>query len=307
MRGKANAQRGGHGLALNESRPAWLPAAPFLFVLLWSGGFTAVKLALPYADALTLQVVRYLCVVAILLPLWLWLRPPRPDRPTLRHLIRMGLVVQFGYFAAMNLGQQFGMGPGAIALIIGLQPVVVALLAPFVTGDPPVGPRGWVGLGLGLAGAAMVILSGSGLQAGGWLGLFFSVLALGLMAAGALMERRGGRPCHLVTANLIMCGVGLLATLPLALTFETLRVDWSWPFAAGLAYLVLVNSLVSLSLLFLMLRHGEAARASTVFFLVPPVAAAIAWVVLDAAMTPLAIAGTVVAAAGVALVAPRRG
>ena len=291
---------------MRDIRPAWLAAAPFLFVLLWSGGFTAVQLALPYAEALTLQVVRYACVVAILLPLWLILRPGWPDRATLGHLVRMGLVVQFGYFAAMNLGQQFGMGPGAIALIIGLQPVVVALLAPSVTGDPAVGPRGWAGLGLGLAGAAMVILSGSGLRAGGWLGLLFSVLALLLMAAGALMERRGGRPCHLVTANFVMCGVGLLATLPLALAFETMRVEWSWPFVAGLAYLVLVNSLVSLSLLFLMLRHGEAARVSTVFFLVPPVAAAIAWVVLGAAMTPLAIAGTAVAAAGVALVALRR-
>lgn len=291
---------------MKEAKPAWLPAAPFLFVLLWSGGFTAVKLALPYAEALTLQVIRYACVVAILLPAWLALRPPWPDRPTLRHLLRMGLVVQFGYFAAMNLGQQFGMGPGAIALIIGLQPVVVAVLAPAVTGDPPIGPRGWMGLGLGLSGAVMVILSGSGLQAGGWLGLAFSVLALALMAAGALMERRGGRPCDLVTANLVMCGVALAATLPVALVFETMRVEWTGQFVAGLAYLVVVNSLVSLSLLFLMLRHGEAARASTVFFLVPPVAALIAWVVLDARMTPLAIGGTVVAAVGVALVVLKR-
>jgi drug/metabolite transporter (DMT)-like permease len=291
---------------LKDAKPAWLPAAPFLFVLLWSGGFTAVKLALPYAEALTLQVIRYACVVAILLPAWLVLRPPWPDGATLRHLIRMGLVVQFGYFAAMNLGQQYGIGPGAIALIIGLQPVVVAVLAPAVTGDPPIGPRGWAGLALGLAGAGMVIVSGSGVQAGGWLGLFFSVLALALMAAGALMERRGGRPCHLVTANLVMCSVALLATLPVALLVETMRVDWTGEFLAGLAYLVVVNSLVSLSLLFLMLRHGEAARASTVFFLVPPVAALIAWVVLDARMTPLAIAGTVVAAAGVALVVLKR-
>ena len=75
---------------------------------------------------------------------------------------------------------------------------------------------------------------------------------------------------------------------------------------AGLAYLVLVNSLVSLSLLFLMLRHGEAAKASTVFFLVPPVAAGIAWVVLGATMAPLAVLGTGVAALGVALVVLRR-
>lgn len=286
--------------------PAWLPVAPFLFVLLWSGGFTAVKLALPHAEALTIQVLRYLCVVGLLLPLWLALRPPRPDRATLAHLVRMGLVVQFGYFAAMNLSQQHGMGPGAVALIIGLQPVLVALLAPSLCGDPPVGRRGWAGLGLGLLGAGMVIVSGSGLAAGGWLGLFFAVLALALMAAGALLERRGGRPCHLVTANLVMCLVGLLATLPVAWLTETMRVEWHPEFVAGLAYLVLVNSLVSLSLLFLMLRHGEAAKASTVFFLVPPVAAAIAWAVLGAAMTPLAIAGTAVAAGGVALVVLRR-
>lgn len=287
-------------------RPAWLPLAPFLFVLLWSGGFTAVKLALPHAEALTIQVIRYLCVVGILLPVFLLLRPPWPERAAMRHLLRMGLVVQFGYFAAMNLAQQHGMGPGAVALIIGLQPVVVALLAPSVCGDPPVRARGWAGLALGLLGAGMVIVSGSGVAAGGWLGLGFAVAALVLMAAGALLERRGGRPVHLVTANLVMCAVGLVATLPVALLTETMRVAWTGEFVAGLAYLVVINSLVSLSLLFLMLRHGEAAKASTVFFLVPPVAAMIAWAVLGATMAPLAIAGTGVAALGVALVVLRR-
>ncbi len=282
-----------------------LRLAPFAFVLLWSGGFSAVAFALPHAGALTLQVLRYLCVVAILLPAFLLLRLRLPERAAMAHLLRMGLVVQFGYFAAMNLAQAHGMGPGAVALIIGLQPVVVALLAPAVCGDAPVGRRGWVGLALGLAGAAMVIASGSGVAAGGWLGLGFAVAALLLMAAGALMERRGGRPVHLVTANLVMCAVGLAATLPVALLSETMRVEWAPGLFGGLAYLVLVNSLVSLSLLFLMLRHGEAARVSAVFFLVPPVAAGIAWAVLGATMAPLAIAGTAVAAAGVALVAWR--
>lgn len=288
-------------------KPAWLPVAPFIFVLLWSGGFSAVAFALPHAGALTIQVLRYLCVVAILLPAFLILRLRLPDRAAMAHLVRMGLVVQFGYFAAMNLAQAHGMGPGAVALIIGLQPVVVALLAPAVCGDAPVGRRGWAGLALGLVGAGMVILSGSGLAAGGWLGLGFAVASLLLMAAGALLERRGGRPVHLVTANLVMCGVGLAATLPVAWLSETMRVEWTPGLFGGLAYLVLVNSLVSLSLLFLMLRHGEAARVSTVFFLVPPVAATIAWVVLGAVMAPLAMAGTAVAAGGVALVVLRGG
>lgn len=292
----------------SDRRPAWLPAAPFLFVFLWSGGFTAVKVCLPHAGPLTLQVLRYAAVVLLLLPLLAAMRPPLPDRATLWHLVRVGLVLQFGYFAAMNLAMRAGMSAAAIALIIGLQPVVVALLAPSVAGDAPVGRRGWVGLGLGVLGAALVILSGDAVvEGGGAVSFVFALAALGLMAANALMERRGGRACHPVTANLVMCGVALLATLPLAVALESMRVEWTADFLGGLAYLVIVNSLISLSLLRLMLRHGEAARASSVFFLVPPVAAAIAWLVIGEAMSALAIGGTALAAVGVALVVRRAG
>jgi len=276
--------------------------APFAFVSLWSGGFTAIQLCLPYAEPLTLQVMRYAVVVALLLPLWLVLRPARPDRATMLHLLRMGLLVQFAYFAAMNLAMANGMGAGTIALLIGLQPVLVAILAPAVVGDPPVGARGWVGLSLGMVGAAMVILSGTGFGASGWLGLFFAMVALCVMTAGALLERKSGRPTHLVTANLVMCSVALVATLPIAWLTETMQVEWALGLFIGLAYLIFVNSLISLSILFAMLRHGEAARASSVFFLVPPLAAAIAWLVLGDEMAWQAIAGTAVAVAGVALV-----
>ncbi|MDB5412440.1 MAG: EamA/RhaT family transporter [Rubritepida sp.] len=284
------------------ARPAWLTAAPILFVSLWSGGFTAIKLCLPHVEPLTLQVLRYATVVALLLPMWLVLRPPMPSRATLLHLVRMGLLVQFAYFAAMNLAMAHGMGAGTIALIIGLQPVAVALLAPAVIGDPPVGRRGWVGLLLGMLGAGLVIVSGDGLRASGWLGLLFALGALCVMTGGALLERKSGRPSHLVTANLVMCAVALVATVPLAAATETMRVDWAPGLFVGLAYLVFVNSLISLSLLFAMLRHGEAARASAVFFLVPPLAGLIAWGVLGDVMAPLAMAGTAVAALGVALV-----
>lgn len=294
------------GIRDAKATPRWLMLAPFLFVTLWSGGFTAIAVSLPHVEPLTLQVLRYAAVVALLVPLWLVLRPPLPGRATFWHLARMGLLVQFAYFASMNLAMKAGMGAGTIALLIGLQPVAVAVLAPRVTGDPPLDARGWAGLGLGVVGAALVILSGSGLAASGWVGLFFAMLALACMTAGALLERRGGQGTHLVTANLVMCAVALLATLPLAFFLETMRVDWAPGLFAGLAYLVLVNSLISLSLLFAMLRHGEAARASSVFFLVPPLAALIAWAVMGEAMAGQAIIGTAVAVLGVALVVRRR-
>ena len=278
-----------------------LRLAPIIFVVLWSGGYTAIRLALDHAEPLTLQVLRYGIVVGGLAPLLVVLRPRLPPRRVLWHLVRMGLLVQFAYFAACNLAQAFGMTAAGLALCLALQPILVALLAPWLAGEGGVGGRAWLGLVCGLAGCGAVILSGSAVGAQGWIGLAFGVLALGTLTAGALLERRGGAPVHPALSNFVLYGVGLLATLPLALLTETMRIDWSAGLAWPLLYLVIANSLVATTLLLMMIRAGGAARASALLFLVPPLASAIAWAVLGQAMAPLAWAGTALAAAGVAL------
>lgn len=279
--------------------------APILFVLLWSGGFTAVKLALPHAEPLTVQVLRYAAVLLCLAPVALLRGVAWPSGAALRHLAVMGLVVQFAYFACTNLAQAHGISPAGLALAIALQPILVALLAARVAGDPPPGRRVWLGLGFGLLGCALAILSGGAVTAAGWLGPLFALLALATLTAGALLERRGGKGGDLVAANLVLYAVGLAATLPVAALTETMRVEWEPGLFAGLAYLVLANSLGAISLLFWMLRRGEAARVSSLFFLVPPLAALIAWGVLGIPVPPLGWAGLVVAAAGVAIASRR--
>ena len=67
---------------------------------------------------------------------------------------------------------------------------------------------------------------------------------------------------------------GLL--LPLAAVFETMRVQVTPGFVLSLGYLVVANSLVSISLLLAMLRAGSASKVSAWFFLIPPVTATIA-------------------------------
>lgn len=277
-----------------------LRLAPGIFVLLWSGGYTAIRLALDHAEPLTLQALRYGIVVAGLLPLWALLRPGLPPARVVWHLLRMGLLVQFAYFAACNLAQAHGMTPAGLALCLALQPIIVAILAPWLTGEA-VGAHSWAGLLCALAGCGAVILSGSALGPQGWLGLVFGLLALGTLTGGALLERRGGAPVHPVVSNLVLYTVGLLATLPLAAATETMRVDWSAGLVWPLLYLVVAKSLVATTLLLMMIRAGGAARASALLFLVPPLAAAMAWVVLGQSMAPLAWAGTGLAALGVSL------
>jgi drug/metabolite transporter (DMT)-like permease len=161
--------------------------------------------------------------------------------------------------------------------------------------------RRWLGLALGLAGCATVILAGGAVRVAGLAGLLAALVALAAMTGGTLYEKRHGRPCHPVMANLVQHGVGLAFTLPLAMATETMQVRWDWGIVGPMAYLVLSNSLIATSLLLAMIRHGEAARVSALFFVVPPLASVIAWVVLGQAMPPIAWAGTVLAAGGVAL------
>jgi len=69
----------------------------------------------------------------------------------------------------------------------------------------------------------------------------------------------------------------------------------------SLTYLVLGNSLVSITLLLAMIRRGGATQVSALFFLVPPVAALIAWALLAEPMPTVAWLGLAIAAVGVAL------
>ncbi|PRE42679.1 DMT family transporter [Burkholderia multivorans] len=283
-------------------KPGWLRAAPALFLLLWSSGFVFLKLGLRDADPLTFLALRYACVVALLAGPFLWLRPalPRTRRAWL-NLIVVGLLLQAGYFSFTYLSLKLGMSAGAVALVTSQQPILVGLLAPALAGER-VGALRWVGLALGAAGAVLVILArGSVAIASPW-ALAFALLALACITGGTLWEKRFGTDVHPVSANLVQYAVGLAVSAPLAFALEPMHVHWSAGLAGSLAYLVICNSLIAISLLLAMVRHGEASRVSALFFLIPPATALIALAVLGETIGALAWPGMALAAVGLYLV-----
>jgi drug/metabolite transporter (DMT)-like permease len=269
-------------------------------VLLWAGGYTAVKLALLHVEPMTLMVVRYLLVLAVLGALVPAVRPRWPRGRALRHVAVVGLLLQGLYFGLTTLAMKLGVSTAALALILSLQPILVGLLVPRWAGET-VGAARWAGLGLGLAGAALVIASRGAVGAEGPAAVLLAVAGLAAITGSTLYEKRFGRPQHWLAAAFVQHLVGLAAALPPALLLETMRVAWTPGFAAVLGYLVLGNSILANTLLLMMIRHGEAARVSALFFLVPAIAAGIAWAVLGEALSPAAWAGTAIAAAGVLL------
>lgn len=288
------------------SRPLWLIAAPGLFLVLWSAGFAVAKLGLQHAQPLTLLALRYSLALLILIPMALVLRPPMPA--TWRgwlHVAVVGFLIQVVYFGLCYVAFKSGVSAGGVAIIVCLQPILVALVAPAMVGER-IGPRGWIGLVLGLSGAAMVILARSGLAVENPFGVICAALALMGITAGTLWEKRFGVTHHPVTANLIQYAVGTAFTLPAAWATESMAVTWDVTFVAVMAYLVIGNSLFAMTLLLAMIRAGEVSRVSALFYLVPPLSALIAWPLLGEAMPPMAWGGMALAALGVALVNRRK-
>lgn len=282
--------------------PAWLKAAPALFLVLWSSGFVVLKVGLAYADPLTFLALRYACVVLILAPLLLALRPPLPTRANAwGHLAMVGLLLQAGYFCFTYLSLKQGMSAGGVALITSLQPILIGLLAPALAHER-VDARRWAGLALGVAGATLVIVAKASIDVLGPLGLAFAVGALLCLTGGTLYEKRFGTQIHPVASNFVQYGVGLAVSAPLAFWLEPMRIEWTGPLLGSLAYLVVGNSLVAITLLLAMIRHGEASRVSALFFLVPPCTAIIALLILREPIPPLAWPGMALAALGILLV-----
>ena len=283
-----------------NSSPFWSLMAPAIFILLWSGGFTALRAGLAYAEPLTYLALRYGLVLLVLVPLFVFLRPPLPRNPLeWTHQAVIGLLVQTLYFGLAYIAMRLGVSAGLQALIVSLQPILVGILAPGLVHER-VGLIQWMGLGCGIIGAALVIISRSAVDAASASGILCSFGALLGMTAATLYEKRFGVAQHPVTSNLVQYAVGFAAVLPLAWALEGLQAAWTGHMIFALLYLAVGNPLIAVTLLLSMIRRGEASRVSALFFLIPPIAAVIAWLLIDEAMPPLAWLGMVLAAAGVA-------
>ncbi len=274
---------------------------PGLFVVLWSTGFIGAKLGLPHAGPFTFLTLRYALAAALLVLVALATRAPWPRRPAeIGRYALAGLLVHGVYLGGVFLGLSLGVEAGVSALIVGLQPLLTAALAGVFLGER-VSPRQWAGLGLGLLGVVLVLARKLGEGPGDALGSLACVAALFGITLGALYQKRHCAGMDLRTGTVIQfCAAGL-ATLPLALLFEDTRIAWSGEFVFALLWLVLVLSLGAVSLLYVLIRRGAAAQVASLFFLVPPCTALIAWPVFGEVPGPAAVIGIALTAAGVAL------
>jgi len=197
------------------------------------------------------------------------------------------------------------MSAGVSALIVGVQPILTAFASAPLFGER-LRARQWSGLVLGFGGVLLVVLGRSALSGITPATLALSVLALVSITAGTLYQKRFCGAVDLRAGSVIQfCAAGLVL-LPLALMFETMQVRWTGEFIFTIAWLVLVLSMGAISLLYILIRKGAATSVASLFYLVPPSTALMAYVMFGETLSLMAMAGMVLAAIGVALVVYRR-
>jgi len=274
---------------------------PALFVVLWSTGFIGARLGLPHAGPLTFLTLRYGLAAALLVLIALATRAPWPRRAgEIGHYAVAGLLVHGVYLGGVFIGISLGVEAGVSALIVGLQPLLTAALAGLLLRER-VTLRQWAGLALGLLGVALILARKLGQGPGDALGSLACVAALLGITAGTLYQKRYCASMDLRTGSVIQFVAAGMATAPLALLFEDGHIDWTGEFVFALFWLVVVLSIGAISLLYLLIRRGAAAQVASLFFLVPPCTALIAWPLFGETLGLAALSGMLLTAIGVAL------
>lgn len=239
-----------------------------LFCHLWSGAFVAVKVGLASSPPLFLMASRFLVAGAVLLA---WARLAGRSMPaggrawaTIALLGLLNNAIYLGLTAIALRSVSAGMG----AILASTNPLMLAVAAPWFLGER-LTPRRLVGLLVAFGGVVWVMGSRVGPDNRPW-SMALLVLSIAFLVTGTILFKRIPADQDLIVLNagqLFVAGVALIVPSVLLEDLGSVRLTAS--FLASQAYLIAGVSWVGMVIWFWLLRHGDATRASSWFFLNP--------------------------------------
>ena len=277
-----------------------------MFVLLWSTGFVGARYGLPYAPPFTLLAVRMVIAAAALAVMATVVRSTWPRRTdAYRQSAVIGVLLHAGYLGGVFYAISVGLPVSVTALVVCLQPVVVAILAGPTLNERLI-PRQWLGIALGLVGALLVITPGLLNQGspGAYppAAVIAVLIALCSAAAATLLQKRHGAGIAMLPGTAVQYTAAAVVLGALALATEDTTIDWTPAFIGAMAWLIVALSIGAVLIMFWLLRVGTATGVSSLYYLVPPVTLFEAYLLFGERLSPLALAGFGLATIGVALV-----
>jgi len=249
---------------------------------IWSSSFMFIKIAVQTITPVTLSFGR-MALAAIVLTLYSFARGdtlPR-DRHTWMAACVVALIGNSLPFSLIHWGERI-VDSSLTAILMGVMPVAVALMAHFATESDPLNGRRATGIAIGFFGLVVLIgweaLSGLGTATLAQIAIVSAALSY---AVTTIFVRRvghlTGRPMAMAT---LICGTAML--LPLALAFEqplSLKPDWGS--LGSLLMLGIFSTGIATLLYFRLVRTLGATTFSQVNYLIPVLGVGWGALVLD--------------------------
>lgn len=274
---------------------------PPLFVVLWATGFIGARYAMPWAEPFTFLALRFgIAFVLLGATLLVW-RPARLTSRSVLHAALAGMLMHGVYLGGVFWAIHRGMPAGISALIVGLQPLITALLAGKILGEKIL-PRHWLGLALGFVGV-IIVLTPKFANVGGVTPatLVAAIVAVAAMAMGTIVQKKFGDATDPISsATFQYLGATVLMAIG-SFAFETRAVTVNGELIFAMVWLIFVLSIGAIFLLMYMIRRGEMSKVASLFYLVPAVTAVIAWLLFDEQLTLVQIVGMALTTFGVGL------
>lgn len=276
---------------------------PFVFVILWSSGFVGARFGLQYAEPATLLSLRMIANVLLFVLLLAMLKRKMPRGSAFFHSCVVGILIHGFYLGGTYLAIDMGMPAGLSALLVGLQPILTAIMIVTFTVERFNWAQ-WLGLVLGFSGISLVLMGNIEWQSDAHKteAVLLCVLALVGITFGTLYQKRFCQGVDMVGSAMVQYFASAILFVPYAMSFETMQVNWTVEFSLTMVWLVVVLSCVAILLLLYMVEHGATSSVASVFYLVPPTTAIQAWLMFGESFDFYGALGFALAAIAVYLV-----
>ena len=277
--------------------------------LVWGSTYLAIRVMVETIPPLLGSGVRFLLAGAVLYPVLLARRGWAGVRVPARQVGASALVGCLFLAGGTGLvtAAERDVPSGLAAVLVAAMPLVVVLLRRLAGEAVPRATA--VGVLIGLAGVAVLLLPGNPAPEAGWFGLALVLVADVSMAVASFASSRLPVPgdtlvataLELLAAGVALCAAGLLTGEAGDLVLE--RV--SGASLAAFAYLVVAGSRVAYTAYGWLLANAPVSPATTHTHVNPVVAVLLGWLVLHEPVTLATLAGAALVVGSVATVVGR--
>jgi drug/metabolite transporter (DMT)-like permease len=271
---------------------------PFIFIILWSSAFVTTKPIIDNSDPFAALAFRFFVVAFgfFIFSIYTKQKILTNTRNLLQSLFS-GVLFHGVYLGGVFYSVSIGMPTGIAALIVTLQPILTnALAGKFL--DEKVTFKQWIGVILGFIGAALVLGFdiGSSLPV---LGVIASFIALLAITTSTLWQKKISNNLPLSVSNMYQAMGGCFFHILVIFIFTKPYINFTPTFLIAMSHQVFLVSFGAFTILMYLIKNNSASKTVSIFFLIPPTTAIMAWLFLNEKLNNLDLIGFAVATFGV--------